>query len=385
MPPSSKAPWPTRHSMPYPISLLTTLSPSSQSFSRFTQPFTPFLPGPPGAWQVPLTPSRPPPLKSPLLSSPLSSASLRHKNLPSIFICWGVQLCHLSPSFPIIDVVFSSIMLLLLESKWSTFYADHPLSTGLPWAYLAATTFSDNSLAVNVSQSSLTDGNDTVAQSSPQGENYDTTLSPTIPSIPAVPSTSAVIPPSGPPSSKSPYIPSCTLWWKNAVIFATGLASSPATNNVCSTLGVTPKWCPPSSTNLVEPILIPTPASSSKSMDDYLHPPWVISPTITIHTEPNDSGPIISSQCYICQSMEHLCPNYSHYCCLSCGQTAPGHPNYKCPELHCSHCEQHGHSHIFCPCSMFPNHDPFMDTTWDLSHYKVNEEDRSSWNETSRL
>ena len=71
--------------MPYPTSLLMTLSPNLLSSSRFTQPFAPFSPGPPGAWQVLLTPSRPSLLGNPLLSLPSSSASLRHKNLPSTF------------------------------------------------------------------------------------------------------------------------------------------------------------------------------------------------------------------------------------------------------------------------------------------------------------
>ena len=49
MPPSLKASWPIRHSISYSIFPPMTLSPSSLSSSRFTQPFTPFLPGPPGA------------------------------------------------------------------------------------------------------------------------------------------------------------------------------------------------------------------------------------------------------------------------------------------------------------------------------------------------
>ena len=85
MPPSSKAPQPTRHSMLYPTSPPTTLSLNLLSSSGFTQPFAPFSPRPPGAWQVPLTPSGPPPLGNPLLSLPSNSASLRHRNLSSIF------------------------------------------------------------------------------------------------------------------------------------------------------------------------------------------------------------------------------------------------------------------------------------------------------------
>ena len=34
---------------------------------------------------------------------------------------------------------------------------------------------------------------------------------------------------------------------------------------------------------------------------------------------------------------------------------------------------------------MSPDHGPFMDATWDLSHYEINEGDRSSWDGTSRL
>ena len=59
--------------------------------------------------------------------------------------------------FPIINVVLSPVILLLSKSKWSTFYADYPLPTGLPQAYQAATTFSNSSLAINISQSSLAD------------------------------------------------------------------------------------------------------------------------------------------------------------------------------------------------------------------------------------
>ena len=58
---------------------------------------------------------------------------------------------------PIINVVLSPIVLLLLESKQSTLYADNPLFTGLSWAYQVAATFSNNSLAINVNQGSLID------------------------------------------------------------------------------------------------------------------------------------------------------------------------------------------------------------------------------------
>ena len=85
MPPSSKAPWPTRHSMPYFTSLLTILTPSSQSFSGFTQPFAPFSLGPPGAQQVPLTPSGLPLLRNLPPSSSLNGTSSRHENSPFTF------------------------------------------------------------------------------------------------------------------------------------------------------------------------------------------------------------------------------------------------------------------------------------------------------------
>ena len=177
----------------------------------------------------------------------------------------------------------------------------------------------------------------------------------------------------------------CILHWQGAVIFTTGLASFPITNNIYSALETTPKQCPPSPTDTVEPIPSPTPASSTTSMDNHLHPPQVIPSAITIPAGPSDLGPIIPAQYFTCQSTKHLCPNYSHHCCSSCRQTAPSHPNYKCSKLHCSHCEQHGHSHILCSQAMSPNYNPFMDATWDLFHYKVNKEDRSSWDGTSRL
>ena len=105
---------------------------------------------------------------------------------------------------PIIDVVLSSIILSLSESEQLTFYADHPLPTGLPWAYWAATTFSNSSLTINISWSSLTNGDNTVSGNSPQRVDSNATLIPTIPSIPTIPtiptipSTSAIIPPSNP-------------------------------------------------------------------------------------------------------------------------------------------------------------------------------------------
>ena len=108
MPPSSKAPQPTRHSMPYSTSLLTTLSPNSLSSSGFTQPFTPFLPGPPSAQQVPLTPSRLPPLRNPLSSSPSSSAFSRHENLSSTFYISRDSIMPSPSFFPPSSMLFSS-------------------------------------------------------------------------------------------------------------------------------------------------------------------------------------------------------------------------------------------------------------------------------------
>ena len=175
------------------------------------------------------------------------------------------------------------------------------------------------------------------------------------------------------------------LWQRNTVVFAARLASFPAINNVYSILGATPKWSPSPLTDPMEPVPVPTPTPLSTSMDDCPYPSWVVSPTITIFTGPSNSAPIVPSQCYMCQSIDHLHPNCSHYRCSSCGWTTLGYPNYKCPELWCSHCEQHGHFHVFYPHSMSPDHNPFMDTTWDLFHYEVNEGDRSFWDGTSRL
>ena len=291
--PSVKAPWPTRHSVPYPTSLLMTLSSSSLSFSRFTQPFTPFSPGPPGAQQVPLIPSRPLPLRNLLPSSPSNSAFLRHENLPLTFYMSRDSTIP-SPSSPIIDAVLSPIILLLSESEQSTFYADHPLPTGLPQAYWAATTFSNSSLTVNISWSSLTNRNDTISESSPQRTDSNATLVPTIPFTPTVPSTPTVIPPSGPPSSRSPPI-SHTPRQRGAVIFTTGLASTPATSNVHSALGATPKQCPPPPANSVEPIPIPTPASLITGMDDCSHSLQIIPPATTIPPEPSNDPILCSS------------------------------------------------------------------------------------------
>ena len=96
----AKAPQPTRHSVPYSTSLLTILSPSSLSSSGFTQLFTPFSLGPPGAQQIPLTPSKLLLLGNPPLSLPLSSVSLRHKNLPSTFYISRNSIMPSSSSFP---------------------------------------------------------------------------------------------------------------------------------------------------------------------------------------------------------------------------------------------------------------------------------------------
>ena len=85
MPPSLISPQPTRHSVPYPTSPSMTLSSNLPSYSRFTELFAPFSPGPLGVWQVPLTPSGLLLLGNLLLFLPLSSAFLRHKNSPSTF------------------------------------------------------------------------------------------------------------------------------------------------------------------------------------------------------------------------------------------------------------------------------------------------------------
>ena len=284
-----------------------------------------------------------------------------------------------------------SLMLFSPPSFFCSWKANNQLSmqitlfsTGLPQAYQAATTFSNSSLAVNISWSSLADKDNTVSRSSPQGEDSDTTLVPTIPFTPAVPSTSTVIPPSGPPSPRSPPI-SHTLHQQDAIIFTARLASTLTTSHVHSALGATPKWCPPPPTNSVECILIPTPASSITGMDDRSHSSRIIPPALIIPTGPSNSGSVILAWCFTSQSTKHFHPDCLHHCCPFCRWTAPGHPNYKCPELHCSHCEQHGHSQILYPQAMSPNYDPFMDATWDLSHYKINEGDKSSWDGTSRL
>ena len=112
---------------------------------------------------------------------------------------------------------------------------DNSLPSGLPWAYLAATMFFHSSLAINVSQSLLADRDNTVSRSSPQEEDFDATL------VPTAPSTPAIIPPSGPPSPRSPPI-SYILCRCGAIIFTTRLASTPTTNHVHSILGTTPKW-----------------------------------------------------------------------------------------------------------------------------------------------
>ena len=52
---------------------------------------------------------------------------------------------------PIIDVVLFPIILSLSESEQLTFYVDHPLPTGLPQAYQAATTLSNSFLTINIS------------------------------------------------------------------------------------------------------------------------------------------------------------------------------------------------------------------------------------------
>ena len=115
MPPSSRAPNPTRHSMPYSTSLLMTLSPSSWSSSGFTQPFTPFSPGPPGVQQVSLTPSGLPPLGNLPPSLPLNSASLKHENLPSTSYMLKDSTIPSPISLPPSSLLFS---LLLFFHSW---------------------------------------------------------------------------------------------------------------------------------------------------------------------------------------------------------------------------------------------------------------------------
>ena len=107
---------------------------------------------------------------------------------------------------PIISVVLSLVILSLSESKWSTFYTHRPLATGLSQAYWAATMFPNSFPAINVSQSLFADWDNTITRSSPQGEDSNTTLVPTVPSTPAVPFTPTIVPPSGPPSPRSPPI-----------------------------------------------------------------------------------------------------------------------------------------------------------------------------------
>ena len=192
---------------------------------------------------------------------------------------------------PILNVVLSSIILLLSESERSTFYTDHPLPTGLPWAYRAATTFSNSFLTINITGSSLTNRDDPIPGSSPQRVDSDTTLIPTVPSTLIIPSTPAIVPPSRLPSPRSPPI-SCTLHQQGTIIFTARLASTSTTSNICSTLGATPKWHPPPPINSVEPISIPALAPSSTGQDDWPHSPWIISPIITIPPGPSDSGTV---------------------------------------------------------------------------------------------
>ena len=71
--------------MPYPTSPPTTLSANLLSCSEFTQLFAPFSPGPPGVWQMSLTPSRLLLPKNLPLSLSLSSAFSKHENWLLIF------------------------------------------------------------------------------------------------------------------------------------------------------------------------------------------------------------------------------------------------------------------------------------------------------------
>ena len=192
--------------MPYPTSPLTTLSLNLLSSSGFTQPFAPFSPRPPGAWQVPLTPSGLSPLGNPLLSLPSNSASLRHRNLSSIFYTLR------DSTMPSPSSLFPSSMLFSPLSFFYSQKANDQLSmqiTPFPLAYPKPTRQPPHSPtapspSISAKVHLLTDN--TVPRSSPQREDSDTTLVPTILSTPVIPSTPAVVPPSRPPSPRSPLI-----------------------------------------------------------------------------------------------------------------------------------------------------------------------------------
>ena len=177
---------------------------------------------------------------------------------------------------------------------------DNPLPTGLSWVQQAATIFHSflNSLVVNVSWSLLADKDNLGSQSSPQEEDSNATLVSTIPSTPDISCTPTIVPPNGLSFPKSPCISFYIIWWRNAIIFTAGLASSPITSNVCSILGATPRQCPPTSNNSVEPLLVPTLTPSFTSMDDHSHPLQIISPSITILPGPSNLGPDVPAWCY---------------------------------------------------------------------------------------
>ena len=269
MPPSSKAPQPTRHSMLYPTSPPTTLSLNLLSSSGFTQPFAPFSPRPPGAWQVPLTPSGPPPLGNPLLSLPSNSASLRHRNLSSIFYTLR------DSTMPSPSSLFPSSMLFSPLSFFYSQKANDQLSmqiTPFPLAYPKPTRQPPYSPTAPL----------------PSISAKVHLLTETIQSLEALLKERTLTPPlfqlSYPPQSFHPPLllyHQADLHLPDPLLFPTSytnevpsrLASIPTTSNICSTLGATPKRHPPPPANSVEPIPIPAPTSSITGMDDHPHSP----------------------------------------------------------------------------------------------------------------
>ena len=262
--------------MPYPTSPPMTLLSNSLSYFGFTQPFAPFSPGPPGFQQMPLIPSRPLAAQESPTILTLEQCFLKAQELTlDLLYVKRLNFAIFLLPFLIIDVVLSSVIVLLLKIKRLTFYADHPLSTGLSRAQRVTTTFhsSTSFLVINDSRSSLADRDDLSAQNSPQGENSDTTIVLTVLSTSDIPHTPAIIPPSGPPSPKFPQVLSHTLQRQNVVVFTTRLTSSPTTSNIRSTLGATPKWHPSPSTNPMEPLPITAPTPLPTSVNDCSHLP----------------------------------------------------------------------------------------------------------------
>ena len=345
MPPSLKAPWPTRHSMPYSTSPPMTLLSSSLFSLGFTQPFAPFLPGPPGARQVPLTPFRLPLLRNPPLSLSSSNAILRHKNLPLTFYMLRDSIISSSSFLP------SSLMLFSPPSSFPSQKANDWLSTQItpfPLAYSEPTGQPPYSPTVPLPSISAEVHSLTETILFLEALLKERTL--TSPSSQLSPPPQPSHPPLLSYHQADPHFP-------GPLPFPT-----PYTDGVPSYLPpgwplsqpptiFTPYWEQlqsstfhlPHSTNSVEPILIPALASSTSGMNDHPHSPQVIPLAITIPTGSSDLGPIISAWCFMFQSTKHLRPDCPHHHCPSCGQTTPSHLNHKYPELHCSHYEQHGH------------------------------------------